>query len=169
VWVFAGTLALALGVITIGLWRPEWQPVFLVPGKGLTPVKVGAEYVIVAINLAAAALFYHRMRSPQPYPVVPLFAAALVMAQSEWFFTLYATTTDHFIHMAHVHKIVAYLLVYRAIFVKSIRTPFETLRAAERDLRVANAEIDVQRTQVQSIVSSGRIASRRARWDAWAA
>lgn len=57
-------------------------------------MKIGLEYVIALLNVAAAAGFWLRMRAPQPFPVVDLFAAACIAALSEFTFTLYASTVD---------------------------------------------------------------------------
>lgn len=128
-------LAFALAVSALGLLNPEVQRLFMVPGMGLTTLKVGVEYLIVALNLAAAAGFVLRMRSVQPFPVVDLFAAAAIAALSELCLTLYTSTHDQFNLAGHVYKFMAYLLVYRALFVTLVLRPYLRLEAARRDLQ----------------------------------
>ena len=141
-----GSLLVAAGVIAVGLTQSQLLPVYLIPGKGLTDAKVRTEYLIIALNVLAACVFLMRMRQKQPYPVVLLFLAAAIMALSEVFFTLYAATTDQFIHFAHLYKVIAYWVVYRAVFVEGIRFPFEQLRKSE----AAAAE---QRIRLHGVVS----------------
>ncbi|MDP3828089.1 MAG: MASE3 domain-containing protein, partial [Polaromonas sp.] len=82
-WLLSLSLVFALGVSVYGLIEPAIIPLFFVPGSGLTTTKIAVEYIVIVLNLAAAAGFYLRMREPQPYPLVPLFAAACLMALSE--------------------------------------------------------------------------------------
>ena len=134
-------------MILLGFARPEWLPVYLIPGQGLTLNKVVSEYVIVAINLAAALAFHRRLRGSENAPDALLMTACAVMALSEFFFTLYATTTDQFIHLAHIYKVIAYLLVFWSLVVVKIRQPFEEIRSAQ-----ANAAD--QRQRLANIIAS---------------
>ena len=137
----AAALLFAAAIGAIGIFLPEWLPVYLIPGQGLTPAKIISEYVIIGLNVAAAAAFFLRMRERQPFPVVTLFAATAVMALSELLFTLYAATTDQFIHLAHLYKVIAYALIYRAVFVENIRLPYERLRISEIEVRRSRERI----------------------------
>jgi len=133
--VVVASVVIAAGVGAVGLLSPESLPVFLVQGVGLTPSKIAVEYVIVGLNVAAAIAYYLRMRTAQPYPVVMLWAAAMVMSISEFSFTLYATTTDQFIHLAHLYKVIAYAFIFRAVYVKAVQLPFVRLNESESALR----------------------------------
>ncbi|MES2383149.1 MAG: MASE3 domain-containing protein [Pseudomonadota bacterium] len=133
-WVLGLSLVFALAVSAYGLVEPDLRTLFFVPGSGLTATKIAVEYFVIALNLAAAAGFYLRMRQPQPYPLVPLFAAACLMALSELCFTLYATFHDHYSIVGHVIKVEAYLFVFRAIFIEFLEGPYRQLETARADL-----------------------------------
>ncbi len=133
----------AVGVGVVSLLFPHLLPIYLVPGAGLTETKIWSEYFIIGLNIAAVLAFLARMRNRQPYPIVTLCVAAAVMALSELFFTLYATTNDQFIHLAHVYKVIAYALIYRAIFIENIRFPFEQLRQSEANLLRSHARYEL--------------------------
>ncbi|MDP1886691.1 MASE3 domain-containing protein [Polaromonas sp.] len=133
-WLLGLSLAFALGVSAYGLVEPAIMTWFFVPGSGLTSTKIAVEYLVIALNLAAAAGFYMRMREPQPYPLVPLFAAAGLMALSELCFTLYATFHDQYSIVGHVIKVEAYLFVFRAIFIEFLEGPYRQLESARADL-----------------------------------
>lgn len=133
-WVLGLSLVFALAVSAYGLVEPAIMRWFFVPGSGLTATKIAVEYVVIALNLAAAAGFYLRMRQPQPYPLVPLFAAACLMALSELCFTLYATFHDQYSLVGHVIKVEAYLFVFRAIFIEFLEGPYRQLETARADL-----------------------------------
>ncbi|MDO8385821.1 MAG: MASE3 domain-containing protein [Polaromonas sp.] len=133
-WVLGLSLVFALAVSAYGLVEPGLRTLFFVPGSGLTATKIAVEYLVIALNLAAAAGFYLRMRQPQPYPLVPLFAAACLMALSELCFTLYATFHDQYSIVGHVIKVEAYLFVFRAIFIEFLEGPYRQLETARADL-----------------------------------
>jgi PAS domain S-box-containing protein len=142
-----GALLFAGLVLAVGFAKPQWLPVYLIPGEGLTATKVASDGVIVAVNVAAALAFYRRLKGREDYPNVFLMAASTVMALSELLFTLYATTTDQFIHVAHVYKIIAYLLVFWSLVVVKIRQPFEQVRSVQ-------AHLAEQQARLASIIAS---------------
>lgn len=135
VLLFAGALLLALGLSAWSLASPTPGQLLYVPGQGLTPLKIGLEYGIIALNLLAAGGFLRRLAQPQSFAVVPLLTASLVMALSELCFTLYASASDQFINLGHVLKIVAYALVFRAIVLEAVRKPYDDLEQAQAELR----------------------------------
>jgi PAS domain S-box-containing protein/diguanylate cyclase (GGDEF)-like protein len=129
-------LAAALGVTAFIYWaglRHERDlPHTFIEGEGLTAVKLAAEYVIIALLAVPAAVFYARARRSGSSEAVLLFAAASLSIFGELSFTLYSDVTDVFNLLGHVYKIVAFGFIYWAIFVASVREPFQRLEAAKR-------------------------------------
>ncbi|MCJ7765576.1 MAG: EAL domain-containing protein, partial [Thiovulaceae bacterium] len=76
-----------------------------------------------------------RMRKPQPFYVAALFGAVCTMAMSEFFFTLYADVTDIYNLFGHIYKVIAYLFIYHAIFVTTVRRPYRELNASQNRLQ----------------------------------
>lgn len=114
------------------LFHEQDLPATFIPGKGLTLFKVGAEYFVILLHLVAAAILAARVRLPQPYDVNGLLVAVFAMVLSELCFTLYSDVTDAFNLLGHIYKVVAYLFLYRAVFVAGVREPYERLRQSER-------------------------------------
>jgi PAS domain S-box-containing protein len=117
------------------LFRPDIAPRTFVPGLGLTPFKIASEYLLIALYLTAAVALWLRMRRPQAFNAAALFVAVCTMAMSEFFFTLYASVTDVYNLMGHLYKVIAYLFLYRAIFVEAVERPYSQLQAAQDRLR----------------------------------
>ena len=144
-FVFTGTryLLMGMGIVVvlfinwIVLLHPELTPHTFIEGQGLTPYKKNLEYLFITLNIITAWLLWRRMRKPQPFNVALLFGAVCVMAMSELFFTMYATTTDIFNVLGHTYKVIAYLLIYRAIVVESIEIPYHRLDEARQSLALA--------------------------------
>ncbi len=128
------SVVFAVSFSVYAMVEPALIPLFFVPGRGLTPFKIGLEYGVIALNLLAAAGFYRRMRQPQPYPVVQLFTASCLMALSELCFTLYASFEDQYINYGHVLKVMAYIYVYRAMVISMLEAPYRQLELARSEL-----------------------------------
>jgi PAS domain S-box-containing protein len=152
-------------------------------GAGLTPFKVAGEYVIIVI-LAAALVRMRRLRPPLPAGVGSLVQASIaVTILGEAAFTQYVGVYDLANMVGHLLKVAAYYLIYRALFVVSVRDPFHTLlgqlgssrqailesrdaarqEAAERTLELAASEarhqimLDTALDAVYLIAADGRL------------
>lgn len=139
--VVALSLAFAATVVALGLLNQEVPRLFLVPGSGLTPLKVGIEWLIIALNVAAAAGYLRQLRRRRRTPAVSLLVAALMLALSELSFTLYVSPLDAFSMLGHVYQLLAYLLIYRALFVGMVRLPYQRLEAARRAVTASEEKL----------------------------
>ena len=117
------------------LFYPQLLPLTFIAGQGLTDFKIGFEYGLMALNLIAAAALLWRMRQPRSFNASGLFAAVVIMAQGEFFFTLYGNVTDTYNLAGHVYKVLAYAFLYRAVFVAMVQLPYEQLRASKGQLQ----------------------------------
>lgn len=137
-----GMLAAALGISAlvywIGLFHQDSLPRTFIPGEGLTPLKIAAEYGIVILLAVAAVLFWRQARHGKPREAVGLFSVAAITTLSELSFTLYSDVTDVFNLLGHLYKIVAYIILYRSVFVGSVQEPFLRVVKAEDELRHIN-------------------------------
>lgn len=133
----------ALGVVLLVVacvhvlvfWYPQVLPQTYDQRSGLTPFKIASEYGVIALLAGAVVLLIHRMRAPAEFNVPQLFAAVWIMGLSEFFFTLYVSVNDYFNLLGHVYKVVAYVYLYRAIFVGTIEAPYQALGQSEKNLR----------------------------------
>lgn len=138
----AVALAITAAVYILQLFFPEIWPVMFVPGQGLTGMKVSLEYGIVAILSVAAVLFYGHIRSRQPFDAANLFTATLITILTELCFTLYANVNDIFSLVGHTYKVIAYVFIYKAIFVSSVKEPYRRLKAEIAERQQAEARIE---------------------------
>ncbi|MCL4432327.1 MAG: diguanylate cyclase, partial [Epsilonproteobacteria bacterium] len=133
-------LLLASILILIGfmhwliLFHQELFPPMFIVGQGLTALKTNTEYVIIVLNVITAIMLWRRMYQPQTYDTVAMFAAVCIMAMGELFFTFYADVTDIYNISGHIYKAIAYLFIYRAIFVTTVQKPFEELNTIQKQL-----------------------------------
>lgn len=118
----------------LGLYRGDWFPHTFIPGQGLTQFKVNAEYVLVGLSVATAIGIYGLGKLRYRLHLPSLLAAVVVIALSELCFTLYSEVTDAFNLLGHVYKVVAYLLIYRAVFIEAVQAPYIQMYESERQL-----------------------------------
>jgi diguanylate cyclase (GGDEF)-like protein/PAS domain S-box-containing protein len=119
----------------LGLTHLESMPRTFIPGQGLTTFKVNAEYAIAAIYAVAAVLLTLRLRRREGMDSAWLATAAWTLALAELFLTLYANVTDIFNLLGHVYKAIAYLMIYKAVFVAGVRQPQQQLVQEKARLR----------------------------------
>ncbi|HJV72946.1 MAG TPA: MASE3 domain-containing protein, partial [Noviherbaspirillum sp.] len=127
-FLLAGSLAATGLIYWLGLFHPDAWPHTYVDGVGLTGLKVAFEWGIIAIMTAAAVLLYRNARRDRSYDNAYVFGVTVISILSELCFTAYTHVTDVFNLLGHLLKIAAYLFLYRAAFVASVREPFRRLR-----------------------------------------
>lgn len=119
---FGTVAALAVGLVFAG-----HLPAVFVPGQGLTPLKIGAEYLIIGL-LAAAGWHLLRRRSLLDAELhrVLLGVIALTIA-SEFAFTIYVSVYGLSNLVGHILKFWAFWLLLLAISRWMIADPFRLL------------------------------------------
>lgn len=138
----AASVGLAALVYGAQLYFPEFWPETFIDGKGLTPFKIGAEYGIVALLAASVLPLYRLAQRESAHDAVNLLTATLISILSELCFTLYSNVNDVFQLLGHAYKVIAYLFIYRAVFISSVRAPYEQLRQEMVERRHAEARIE---------------------------
>ena len=141
-------LLLVLAAVTVlyggFLFYPHLLPPTFVAGQGMTDFKIAVDYGLMALNLAAAAVLLWHLRKPRSFNASGMFAAAAILAQGEFFFTLHSDATDIYSLAGHVYKVIAYGFLYRAAFVATVQAPYEQLRTSKGQLQaLLNALPDV--------------------------
>ena len=159
-----GYLVAILGLVAVVYWvvlyHPEILPTTFVPGTGLTPVKVGAEYVLVALHVAGAIGFYLQLRNAQSSSAVYLLAASIVMALSQALNAVYAHPYDIYNFMSHVYRVVGYMLIYRGIFISEMREPYKVAERLQTELRESATRLREMSARMQQDWSRSASASR---------
>lgn len=128
-WVLLG---LSLGIVALffglNLYVPHMWPRTFVEGQGLTPFKMVAEGGVLVLSGLAAYVFCHRLSdADEAYSKSDLCAAAMITVLSEACLMVYADIQDVYMLLGHVYKTIAYVFIYRAVFITSVRDPYRRL------------------------------------------
>lgn len=135
------TLLLVAATYVIGIYFQDELPHTFVPGVGLTPLKINLEYALAAAHfLIAWRILAAKFCSETVDP--SWFAGGVwILGLGELFFTLYVDVSDTFNLLGHIYKVIGYALIYRAIFVSSVRAPYERLHESQRALAKSEEQL----------------------------
>ncbi|MBA3057265.1 EAL domain-containing protein [Rhodoferax sp.] len=112
----------------IGLRWPERVPALFVPGQGLSPLKIGLEWLVISLNLIALAVLWQRRAALAQECGMALGFALALSAVSEFFFTqLGVNDQDGANAVGHFYKGAAYLYLLHATFNEALRRPLAQL------------------------------------------
>jgi PAS domain-containing protein len=123
-----GTLVISLVVFVAIIFFPEYLPAAFVQGVGLTPFKKISEYVIILLLVLASIMYWRRLSRTGDRQLNYYLTAFVVCIFCELSFTLYKSAFDSYNILGHIYKIAAFMLIYKGIFIASIRRPYEELR-----------------------------------------
>jgi len=127
-------LLLVIGLGWLVIFHPEVIPETFVEGRGLTDFKIVCEYLLVVLYLLTTILLWRKIDNQMPFHAVWLFGAASCAAMSELFFTLYSNASDIYNLTGHLYKVLAYLMLYRALFLAVIERPYQELKASNQKI-----------------------------------
>jgi len=123
-------------------------PDCFVEGKGLTSFKITAEYLIVTAIAVGSYLLYGIRNSFKPSTYRMILVSYLFTIASELAFTTYFSVYGLSNMTGHYLKVIAYFLLYRAIFVASVSDPlgtlFKELKQSEQSLIDAKNSVEQQ-------------------------
>jgi len=122
-------MLLVVGLLAaIGLLFPERVPALFVSGVGLTPLKIGLEWLVIAIHLTTIGVLWQRRQVLQRECVMALVFAAALSAVSELFFTMLGIIDkDAANAIGHAYKVAAYLYLFHATFNEAMQRPLQRL------------------------------------------
>jgi diguanylate cyclase (GGDEF)-like protein/PAS domain S-box-containing protein len=134
-------LAFMLLVVAVlgyaGLLRAHQLPALFIDGQGLTPLKIGLEWLIVALNLLTLTALWRRREALAGECLMALAFGVALSAVSELFVTQFGVVdTDSANALGHAYKVVAYLYLLHATFNEALRRPLKQLGVQSQRERV---------------------------------
>jgi putative nucleotidyltransferase with HDIG domain len=146
----AGFTVVTLGLLaSIFVW--DIFPATYHSETGLTPFKVGSEYVIIAAFVIATILLWYNRTSLDPKLLYMLTGSLVASIASETAFTLYFGVTDTANLVGHLFKIIAFFLLYLALVETAFNRPydllFRQLKQEEENQRAGRTQAEVELLQ----------------------
>jgi len=153
---FLITSALLLsGLVFTGVtFFPALVPDTFVPGSGLTLFKKFSEYLVITLLLGAAAAYWQRMAKAGDR-ILPYYLAAFVISIfSEVFLTLYSRPFGTYNVLGHLYKVAAFALIYKGIFITSVRDPYMKLATVSVSRDELGREVEERRRAQEELSRS---------------
>ncbi|OYD53714.1 hypothetical protein CGK74_10825 [Thauera propionica] len=142
-------LTLVLGVLIFSGNFPDCY----IEGSGLTPFKIVSEFVLIGIFSACAGAIYVQRHHFAPSVARLLIAAMLTAALADFAFTSYAGVFDAANEFGHYLLFISSFLLYRAVLVAGIASPFDLLfrslkqKESELEAKVAERTAALRKSQ----------------------
>jgi PAS domain S-box-containing protein len=130
-----GSLVLIGVVFYFVIYLPHLLPRMFIPGKGLTHLKIGLEYLVVFVALVALVTIIKQCKQTERREPWFIVGALTFFIFSELAFTLYASAFDIYNLLGHFLKVASIAFIFFALFSSGIVWPFHELKRTEEDLK----------------------------------
>jgi PAS domain S-box-containing protein len=155
-------LFFTLAVTTIIFNYPEVLPTTYLKDSGQTNFKIQCEIILVATNSVTALLFYRQIISTDNLSIEGhlkikrslLFFAAVMMAISEIYFSLYRFPDEIFVAIGHGFQLFAALAIYRGMVGINIHAPYSSLIQSTQDLQLAADELRIHKERLTGVIET---------------
>ena len=127
----------------ITTYSPNFFPLMFVDGEGLTSIKIFIEYILIfclIITFIRFAIIHQRTDSNRDYQFM---IALVLLAFSEFAFTNYGSAYDAFNYIGHFFKVIAYIILYKAVYVENLTKPYKQLKIAKDKLKIYSNNLDL--------------------------
>ena len=144
------TITLAIILFLIVTYFPNVFPPMLIENTGLTTTKIVMEYVIILIMLYTLGIVLSEYNKTQQVREQQFTIALIFMIFSEFAFTSYGSVYDAFNYIGHIFKIVAAIVLYKAIYIDNVSEPYREMKKARNELREYSENLNLlvrQRTK----------------------
>ena len=142
--VFVGICVFLLIVIGSIVANADSLPDLVVVGVGLTQLKVALECLVIALFVVAALIFERAAVRERSVSYSLLTAALAVGVFEEICFTLYGSVYDAFNLLGHLFGLVSFMLIYFALFARTVAIPYSSLETVSRALRESKDQLEAR-------------------------
>lgn len=131
---FGITFTLSIILFLIVTYLPDFFPPMLIENSGLTRSKIIMEYVIILIMLSTLFIVLSEYNKTHKVREQQFIIALIFMIFSEFAFTSYGSVYDAFNYIGHIFKIVAFIVLYKAIYIDNVSEPYREMKKARNEL-----------------------------------
>ncbi|WP_422484295.1 MASE3 domain-containing protein [Gudongella sp. DL1XJH-153] len=133
--VFAGlTFSFSILLFLITTYYPNAFPLMLIEDSGLTITKIIMEYIIILIMAITFAVIMYKYKKTAQIREHQFMMALVFLIFSEFAFTNYGSVYDAFNYIGHIYKIIAYIILYKAIYIDNVSEPYREMKKAKNEL-----------------------------------
>ena len=128
-------ILISFAILVTVTYHPGLLPFMYTEGSGLTPVKIGLEFVVMFLLFLTALIYLVSYKKTRDYLSVLMCGALILGIFSEFAFIKYSQVYDIYNYIGHIYKFISYFIIFRVVFVRNIRLPYIELSAAQKELK----------------------------------
>lgn len=129
------TIVFSVLLFIIVTYYPDLLPQMHTADGSISRIKIVMEYIIILImslTFLVVLKNYNRSSQKRDYQ----FMIALVfLIFSEFSFTNYGSVYDAFNYIGHIYKIIAFMTLYKAIYIANVSEPYRQMKKARNELK----------------------------------
>lgn len=142
-------LLISLAAFIVVIYFQPLLPETFSPVSGLTATKIYSEYIIIFILIITFFRYWKQFKDSDNPEIQYYLAAFIFCIFSELAFTGYHDSFDTYNVLGHVYKILAFLLIYKGIFIASIKRPYLQLIQTNDRLQIEISKIEEADKQIK--------------------
>ena len=129
-------------------------PATFVDGVGLTPFKVYAEYIIIAMLVLALFMLYRARQHFEPRILFLLGVSLVLAVATEFCFTYYGSFYDFTNELGHYFRFLTVALAFMAIVISGVRQPMDLIF---REVDALNKKLSESELRMSAVFLSSPI------------
>mgnify|MGYP003788940441 CR=1 FL=1 len=130
-----GASIMVLTIFYLVTYRIDVFPPLFIENQGLTQLKINLEYIIMVLMIITIFLFLKDYNNTKNVVFAQIIGGLLFAIFSEACFTLYKDVHDSYNMIGHMYKVISSYLIFRAIFVKNLDSPYMQLSEASNKIQ----------------------------------
>ncbi|SNS09289.1 sigma-B regulation protein RsbU (phosphoserine phosphatase) [Anaerovirgula multivorans] len=130
-----GSITITFTIFYLVAYHINIFPPMFIEGQGLTTLKVALEYVVMVLLGVAIVVFLKDYKSTKNVIFIQMVVGLSFAIFSEASFTLYSNVHDSYNMVGHIYKVISSYLIFRAIFIKNLDSPYIKLSCATEKIK----------------------------------
>lgn len=151
------TFSFSILLFIIVTYFPNIFPYMFIEDIGLTKIKIIMEYVIILIMVITFIVILSEYKRTCKKREHQFMIALIFLIFSEFAFTNYGSVYDAFNYIGHIYKIIAYMILYKTIYIENVSEPYRQMKKARNELKEYSDNLNLivkQRTKELEDVNS---------------
>ena len=134
VFAFTAT-AISIILFIIVTYYPNILPAMHTDEGGLTNLKIFMEYFVILLMSITFLLVLRNYNRTSHRREHQFMIALIFLIFSEFSFTNYGSVYDAFNYIGHIYKIIAFMILYKAIYIANVTEPYRQMKKAKNELK----------------------------------
>lgn len=129
------TFSFSIFLFIIVTYFPNVFPTMYIENMGLTRIKIVLEYIIIFIMVMIFIVVLSEYKRTYQRQDHQFMIALIFLISSEFAFTNYGSVYDALNYIGHIYKIIAYIVLYKAIYIENVSQPYREMKLARNELK----------------------------------